>query len=109
MAPSTWNTLKFLGYDDDGRNSWTYHEPVTDRHMDFTIGWITDDKIPCMALWYKVDDQDQLCLIPIDYVLEAMDVVDAGKKASPPKKLGVRVGKPTGEPTRRCDEWHIWF
>jgi hypothetical protein len=43
---------------------WHYEEPVTGRAMTYTMGYITDDLIPCMALFAGEDNTP--ILIPVD-------------------------------------------
>jgi hypothetical protein len=43
---------------------WHYEEPVTGREMTYTMGYITDDLIPCMALFAGEDNTP--ILIPVD-------------------------------------------
>jgi len=48
----------------DDKPCWHYEEPVTGRIMTYTMGYITDDLIPCMAMF--VPENDDPILIPVD-------------------------------------------
>jgi hypothetical protein len=52
--------------------SWDYTEPVTDRVMQYTIGFITDQMIPVMAIFGGDDNLPML--IPLDVLVHAIKV-----------------------------------
>ena len=53
----------------DERPAYEYTEPVTGRTITYTVGYITDEYIPCMALF--VDDDNTPIIIPADILLHA--------------------------------------
>ena len=52
------------------RPSWHYEEPVTGRAMTYTMGYITDALVPCMALF--AGDDNTPILIPVDILAHAV-------------------------------------
>jgi hypothetical protein len=54
------------------RPAWGYGEPVTGRHMTYTMGYITRDNIPCMAL-FAGEDIDPV-LIPVDILVHGIEM-----------------------------------
>ena len=51
------------------RPGFDYEEPVTGRTITYTVGYITDEYIPVMALF--VDDDNTPIIIPADILLHA--------------------------------------
>ena len=56
----------------EGRPSWEYTEPVTNRPMHYAIGYITDERIPVMALF--AGDDNTPMLIPLDEMVHAIEM-----------------------------------
>ena len=54
------------------RPGWEYTEPVTNRPMHYAIGYITDERIPVMALF--AGDDNTPMLIPLDEMVRAIKV-----------------------------------
>ena len=53
----------------DERPAFDYKEPVTGRTITYTVGYITDEYIPVMALF--VGDDNTPIIIPADILLHA--------------------------------------
>jgi hypothetical protein len=60
----------------DDSLAWHYEEPVSGRLMTYTMGYMTDDLIPCMALFAGEDNEP--CVIPVDVMVHAIEL--AAKK-----------------------------
>ena len=56
----------------DERPAFDYKEPVTGRTMTYTVGFITDEYIPCMALF--AGDSNTPILIPVDIMVHAIEI-----------------------------------
>ena len=56
----------------DESQGFEYIEPVTGRTITYTVGYITDDRIPCMALF--VGDDNTPILIPADIMIHAAEI-----------------------------------
>jgi len=56
----------------DERPAFDYTEPVTGRTMTYTVGFITDEYIPCMALF--AGDSNTPILIPVDIMVHAIEI-----------------------------------
>ena len=52
--------------------SWEYTEPVTDRVMQYTVGFITDQMIPVMAIF--AGDDNTPMLIPLDVLVHTIEM-----------------------------------
>tara|TARA_R100000306_G_scaffold31696_2_gene33770 strand:+ start:134 stop:541 length:408 start_codon:yes stop_codon:yes gene_type:complete len=52
--------------------TWHYEEPVTGRLMTYTMGYVTSDYIPCMALFEGEDIAP--VLIPVDILVHGIEV-----------------------------------
>jgi len=61
------------------RPSWHYEEPVTGKLMTYTMGYITDEMVPCMALFAGEDDTP--ILVPVDIMVHAIEVAAAKELA----------------------------
>jgi len=59
--------------------SWHYEEPVTGRTMTYTMGSITDELIPCLALF--AGDSNTPTLIPVDILVHAVGLAAVKKHA----------------------------
>ena len=56
----------------DERPGFDYEEPVTGRTITYTVGYITDEYIPCMALF--AGDSNTPILIPVDIMVHAIEI-----------------------------------
>jgi hypothetical protein len=61
------------------RPAWHYEEPVTGRLMTYTMGYITSDYIPCMALFAGEDITP--VLIPVDILVHGIEVAAEKEQA----------------------------
>jgi hypothetical protein len=61
------------------RPAWSYDEPVSGRHMTYTMGYITRDYIPCMAL-FAGEDIDPI-LIPVDILVHGIEMAAEKEQA----------------------------
>jgi len=52
--------------------SWEYDEPITNRTMTYTVGYITKDRIPVMALFAGQSSVEPI-LIPLDIMVHAIE------------------------------------
>jgi hypothetical protein len=61
------------------RPAFDYKEPVTGRTITYTVGYITDECIPCMALF--VGDDNTPILIPADIMIHAAEIgIESAKR-----------------------------
>jgi hypothetical protein len=69
------------------RPAWHYEEPVTGRIMTYTMGYITSDHIPCMALFAGEDNTP--ILIPVGILVHGIEI-GAEREAQARKRLSSR-------------------
>jgi len=61
------------------RPCWEFIEPVTGRLITYTLGYITNDLIPCMAMFAGEDNTP--ILVPVDIMVHAIEIAAAKERA----------------------------